>query len=300
VARIDAETLVDAVNDTSGAGLRLIGSAGQGEVGAGFVEWPDGRQAVITRSGASLAALQRTEAVLARAAEAALPVPRYELIVDLGQDRAIVQQRLPGAPAAVITAVLIEQMVDVVDRCIGLAVAEFGELLDPVELYLTSSGPGFCLHQTLRVYDDRTRRLLGRINEIGRHDDGRRGDDLVHLDFHPENLLTVDGRLTGIVDWDGIGRGDRRFALVTLLFDLAHGRRFRSGYRELNEDDLAPLTDRLAEVPTESLRPWWAHMSLRLVDWTIRHRYPTAEIEHYIDFSCRGLDRLETGGIVVA
>jgi aminoglycoside phosphotransferase (APT) family kinase protein len=41
----------------------------------------------------------------------------------------------------------------------------------------------------------------------------------VHGDFHHENLLIRDGRITG-VDWDGAGRGDRRFDLVTLRFGL--------------------------------------------------------------------------------
>lgn len=36
-------------------------------------------------------------------------------------------------------------------------------------------------------------------------------------------------------------------------------------------------------------------MSLRLVDWTIRHDHPSAEIAHYLAFSIRGLDVLEAG-----
>lgn len=44
-----------------------------------------------------------------------------------------------------------------------------------------------------------------------------------------------------------------------------------------------------------TLRRWWAHMSLRQVDWTIRHDYPTPEIEHYLAFRTHGLDALEAG-----
>ena len=32
----------------------------------------------------------------------------------------------------------------------------------------------------------------------------------MHGDFHHQNLLIRDGRITGVIDWDGAGRGDRR------------------------------------------------------------------------------------------
>lgn len=109
----------------------------------------------------------------------------------------------------------------------------------------------------------------------------------MHLDFHPGNVVVVDDQMSGLVAWNGIGRGDRLFTLVTLLFDLAHGRRFRPGYLQAGEEE--PITtrvvDRLVEVPRDGLRHWWAHISLRQVDWTIRHDYPTPEIEHYLAFS---------------
>jgi aminoglycoside phosphotransferase (APT) family kinase protein len=102
------------------------------------------------------------------------------------------------------------------------------------------------------------------------------GDDLVHLDFHTGNVLTDAGRITGIVDWDGIGRGDRRFALVTLRFD-AHVRlpgADLAWFDELLESTLDPAV----------LRLYWAHMALRQVDWSIRHHTP-ADTEHWLDFA---------------
>ncbi|HEY3981054.1 MAG TPA: phosphotransferase, partial [Streptosporangiaceae bacterium] len=46
------------------------------------------------------------------------------------------------------------------------------------------------------------------------------GDDAVHADFQPGNFLAERGRITGVVDWDGAARGDRRLDLVTLRFGL--------------------------------------------------------------------------------
>jgi aminoglycoside phosphotransferase (APT) family kinase protein len=117
----------------------------------------------------------------------------------------------------------------------------------------------------------------------------------VHLDFHPGNVLVEDGQITGLVDWDGLGRGDRRFAAVTLLFDLGHGAAFRPGYRAVDEEAVAPVLDLLADAPAVAVRRWWAHMGLRLVDWTIRHGYTEAEIDYYLGLTARGLDRLEAG-----
>jgi aminoglycoside phosphotransferase (APT) family kinase protein len=87
-------------------------------------------------------------------------------------------------------------------------------------------------------------------------------DDAVHLDFQPDNVLADGGVPTGVVDWDGAGRGDRRLDLVTLRFGLA-GRAGRNV--------VARLDAILDDLPLAVLRPAWAHMSLRMVDWMIRH-----------------------------
>lgn len=293
VQRLEAAQLVEQLNRRTGAGLRLTGRAPAGEVGAAFVSWPDGRQGVLTRSGAAVAELQQTQDILDRVAASGIAVPRYIAIVDLGNERAIVQQRLPGAPPQQIDATLVRRLVDLVDRFRGLGRSPGDEAVIPgVDLHLTSSGAGFCIHQTLKVYDDRSRRLLDRIHEIGREAPAEHGDDLVHLDFHPANVLVEGDRITGLVDWDGIGRGDRGFALVTLTFDLSFGLAHRSAYRGLTAAGVQPVLDRLAAVPTDRVRRWWASMSLRLVDWTIRHSYPTAVVDFYLALAARGLDRL--------
>jgi len=82
--------------------------------------------------------------------------------------------------------------------------------------------------------------------------------------------------VTGVVDWDGASRGDRRFDLVTLRFGL-HGTATGPGVTER-------LDAILDSVPEEVLRPAWAHMSLRMVDWAIRHFSP-AEVERWLDLA---------------
>ena len=98
----------------------------------------------------------------------------------------------------------------------------------------------------------------------------------MHGNFHHENLLIRDGRITGVIDWDGAGRGDRRFDLVTLRF----------GLRPDNSTDGARawLETMLDAMPDEVLRPAWAHMSLRMADCAIRHFSP-ADVPYWLDLA---------------
>ncbi|MGW6201671.1 phosphotransferase [Kribbella sp. NPDC055110] len=272
VAKLDAQQLLQEVNQATNAGLEFVGQAGAGEVGAAFVRWPDGRDGVLTRGFGSITDLRRTTEVLAAARRGGLPVPQYQLLVDLPDGVGVVQERLPGRPPETVDRALLETMLALTDRFAGLA----PDLPVP-SMYLLESGPGFCLHESLQRYDDRTRRLLAWIHAVGRDEPSdMTGDDLVHLDFHTGNVLTEAGRITGIVDWDGIGRGDRLFALVTLRFD-AHVR--------LPGADLTWFDDLLeTTLDPAVLRLYWAHMSLRLVDWSIRHHTP-ADTTHWLDFA---------------
>jgi len=274
VAKLDAEQLMRDVNDATGAGLEFVARAAAGEVGAAFVRWPDGRDGVLTRGYGTPAELRRTAEVLEAARRDGLPVPRYQLVAELPDGVGVVQERLPGRPPETVDRALLESMIALTDEFTGR-----GAGLPVPSMYLLESGPGFCLHESLERYDDRTRRLLNRIHEIGRDEPGvMTGDDLVHLDFHSGNVLTEAGRITGIVDWDGIGRGDRRFALVTLRFD-AHVRlpgADLTWFDELLESTLEPAV----------LRLYWAHMTLRQVDWSIRHHTP-ADTTAWLDFAER-------------
>lgn len=156
-------------------------------------------------------------------------------------------------------------MLEVSQRCHGLLADQAG--LPAPSLYLREDGPGFCLHEPLARYSPRTARLLAAIEETGAQLPGRlAGNDLVHFDFHPENVLVdAAGVVTGVVDWDGAGRSNAALDLYTLRFDLARrapelGRRVAVAGRETRPDDVVAAC--------------WAHLSLRLVDWSIRHLTP--------------------------
>jgi hypothetical protein len=233
-----------------------------GQVGAAYVRWPDGHRSVLTR-GPDVGALLE----VARAA--GVPAPRYELV----RPPVVVQELLPGSPPREPSRVTIESMLGVNRRCRGLLAGRTD--LPAFALFLRTDGPGFCLHEPLRTYDSRTRRLLDQVEEIGAARPERLdGADLVHTDFHPENVLVdASGTVTGVIDWDGATRGDADFDLFTLRFDLAH-----------RAPELARLLDGM--VSEEAEPACWAHMSLRMVDWAIRH-FTATEVTVWLDVAER-------------
>jgi hypothetical protein len=278
VPRLDAADLLEQLRADTGADLELIGPLPGGQVGAALVRWPDGRESVLTHWGDATddawARIERTGDLLDLARDRGIPAPRYELVTRLPDRIAVVQERLPGERPTRVDLTLVQELVAIAGRGAGLLRGRPD--VPAADLHLLRSGPGFCLHQTLAQYDDRTRRLLDLVRRIGTASPHRMaGDDLVHMDFHPGNVL-VDrtGAVTGIVDWDGAGRGDHRFALVTLRFDLAvpgvdaQDRSARSAAARWLDNRIDDLFD------DATLRAYWAHMGLRQVDWAIRHHGP--------------------------
>lgn len=272
-ARLDAPAVIERIAAITGVRLILEGPCPGGEVGAAYVRWPDGRRSVLTGGHSS------TGLLLDLARAAGVPTARYELSARVDGARIVVQQRLPGSTPATVDAALVHHMLALNDRFAGLLAGRWD--VPPVELHLISDGPGFCLHQPLKAYGPRTARLLDWVHEVGAsHVEDDEGEDLVHLDYHPGNLLVSGDRITGVVDWDGAGRGDRHLDLVTLRFELARR------YPRLT----GPVDERLAAVDTERLRAYWAHMSLRLVDWAIRH-HDAATVDEWLAVAEHGLNR---------
>lgn len=282
VERLNPELVAGQLADQTGVRLIVEGPCSGGEVGAAFVRWPDGRRSVLKwRPDMRLDDLQAGPLAVAEAVRAAgAPVPETQLAAQLGTAVATVQELLPGAPIRRLDE-------NLVDQALAFNELQSGLLVDrpdvpALDLFLQADGPGFCLHGPLRAHNRRTARLDEWITAVGAAYPGPLpGADAVHVDYHPGNLLAVDGTITGVIDWDGASRGDRRFDLVTLRFGV-------------HADSPVPaVVDRLDavldDIPDDVLRPLWAHMSLRMVDWAIRHFTP-ATVEHWTDLAEQGID----------
>ena len=253
-ARLDAPRVIERIAAITGVRLILEGPCPGGEVGAAYVRWPDGRRSVLTEGRS------RAGPLLDLARAAGVPTARYELSAHVDGARIVVQQRLPGTPPATVDADLVHAMIVLNDRLAGVLAGRWD--VPAAELFLTADGPGFCLHRPLKAHSARSARLLDWVHEVGASaPDLDDGDDLVHLDYNPGNVLVSGRRVSGVIDWDGAARGDRHLDLVTLRFYLT----------ERAPHLIGPVDDRLKAVGADRLRAYWAHMSLRQVDWSVRH-----------------------------
>jgi hypothetical protein len=194
------------------------------------VGWPYGHDGVLTISppiapGQPLGLFDQAVALMDLAAQAGLPVPRYEAVVPLASGAvAVLQHRVIGEAAGEVTMGLVDRLIEFADIRRGLlAGTAFAQR--PMPLYLRSDGPGFCLHGTLREFDTRTVAVIAAIEATidSPEDDFLVGNDIVHFDYHVGNILvdpTRPDRVTGIVDWGGAQPGLLEFDLAMLAFDL--------------------------------------------------------------------------------
>ncbi|GLY14071.1 hypothetical protein Kisp01_10870 [Kineosporia sp. NBRC 101677] len=276
--KLDAEGLAARLRIEHGVRLEVEGPCAGGEVGAAFVRWePVGgrrRRSVLKwQPHSRLQDLRAGPLAVQESARAAgLPVPAVEFAAQVGHAVVMVQELMPGAPVDRFDAALLGQALQLNARQAGLL--RHHPNVPPVHLYLAEDGPGYCLHEPLRQHSARGAALERRIAATPA-DPTMAGDDVVHLDFHPGNLLASNGIITGVVDWDGAARGHRAFDLVTLRFGLNN---------RADPEVTSRLDDVLDQVPTDVLNPAWAHMSLRMSDWAIRHHAP-AEVQQWFDLA---------------
>ena len=274
VERLDPVKWTQAVQASTGIRLDLVGLCPGGQVGAAYVRWPDGHLAVLKwRPDIGLAEFERGPlAIVDVLRSIGYPAPGTELAVQAGSAVVTVHELLPGTEITHLDQALLDQALALNRRQAGSLAGRAG--FDPMRLYLTTDGGGFCLHEPLRQFSRRSAALERWVTDIGAaHPDRLTGDDAVHGDFQPANILASDGLITGVIDWDGCARGDRRFDLVTLRFGL-HAIRCDS-------EVIFRLDEILDSFPNEILLPAWAHMSLRMVDWAIRH-FTAADVEHWL------------------
>lgn len=279
----EAEPFVRAVNAQTGNRFTFLGMAELGETNAAaFVQWPDGRQGVLTRTRYPIEHLARTAEILDLARSRGIPVPRYELITELHSWTIIVQERLPGAPLAgqrPMDVPMIEAILAVNESFAGLLTHR----PDVPTIETTAAVPKYA---ALEAYDDRTRKLLARIRDI--HESSRQpipGRDLVHGDFSPPNILFDEsGKLTGIVDWHDhtLYRGDRHYSLVTLRFEIAWG--IACGWTPIDPHALQRLDEALDALEPAALQRYWTHSSLSCLAAMIQQERHT-DIDHLLKIS---------------
>jgi len=271
----------------TGKPFRHVCQLSGGETGAHQFLGPDGHPIVVKWDTTVDGRAFRSEAVVLSErlrCEAGWPVPA-ESVIDAEGISFIIQAFMLGTPPTAIDHGLIDRLLDLHSRRLGLA-----DPHDPVRwpenliTTLAVGGNGYCRHESFHGYDERTRSLIGRIESFGcslKVEDFI-GHDVVHWDLHPGNLLVDGGDLSAVVDTDFAIVGDAGFDLVMLaLTSLSvecepgvQSRLFTEAFNDLDE---------------LRAQAYLGHLFVRLIDWPIRRNSPTE-----VDFWLARADELLT------
>lgn len=220
----------------------------------------------MTRTRTELAIMRQTAGVLNDLRSRGLPVPAHQLVVELADGYvAVVQERLPGRHVDVLDSATTGAFLAMNDR--------FADLLrDHPQVPRPRAFPaGYgVFERTVGQIGERGRRLLERLLEV---DGGRpfrmAGDDLVHTDYTPGNVLfDAAGNVSGVVDWNaGAVRGDRHYALLAMRW----GTSVRAG-------ELSQIEARLAQLSPATRLSYEAHWVVNQVHESVLKGFPPERV----------------------
>lgn len=265
--------LLERINARHATALRLGARYAEGEnQGAYALADAAGARFVLKyqRRPGWLRMIERARLVTDRLRALGSPVPEYRLLGEFA-DGAVywVQGALPGAPPRALTDGHLDQLLALIDLQAGRAISGEQDWSDYVTRVVFTGESGWA--GSLRGHSGATLEVLGRIERAvaGKRGYRRVGDDIVHGDLGLGNLLAHGGRISGIVDWDAAGCGDRALDLAKLFF-----------YSYEN----APIRERLrgrivALAGHDGLCVYAAYTILAQLDWSIGHQPQSAVAE---------------------
>jgi hypothetical protein len=290
VEPLDAARAVELLREATGDQYVLVRRLSGGETGAHEVlcaprderlvlKWevrPESQ--ALRREAVGLADVLRTRA--------GWPVPRQRT-VDADGCLLVLQDFMPGDPAAVLNASVVDELLELHGARLGSGGGRsprpWAERL--IET-LVRGGTGYCRHDSLRRYDERTAALVREVEAFGMtlNPADFDGGDVVHWDLHPGNILVEDGAVSAVIDTDFCAVGDAAFDLVALALSGA-----------ASACDPA-LRARLFDLALEPLHPvrrtaYLGHLFVRYLDWPIR-RGAADEVELWLS----EVERCRDGG----
>jgi Ser/Thr protein kinase RdoA (MazF antagonist) len=279
------QTLLDLIRERGGLTFTLSEAFSGGE-GAGAYALASAKGPAVLKVVAETAAVERFAAVgraLDRLRLRGYPAPAYLATGVFAGGSYVVLQRLPGRPLSTVQPTQVAELIR-----LNELQADFDAELpdawpDAVVAPVLEGGPGFCLLETMRAHSVQTRELLQTVQLLASRNAKRtrRARDVVHLDFAPANILSRDGSITGVIDWEAARIGDRGFDLVTLLFYLFDDEPARKALWPLVMDVSGPAAARV----------YFAHIIHRQVEWSIRFHGDDA-VQRYLARGRRILDEL--------
>jgi hypothetical protein len=241
---------IDELNALHGTSFRSDGPYVGGEVGAERLLDGDGRAFALKRQPPGNA-VRITE----RLRERGYPVPRYVVV---GATYSV-QEELPGAPLGAWDVPFPPRLLELVDLQQGCAVDADRTWPATIVESVTDGFEEFMVLETLKRHSDEGRELLARCRSaVERHAHRlTTTDDIAHMDCTADNVLAVDGAITGVIDWGGARSGDRAFDLATWSYYAPSDAALR-----------ATVIERIGE---KGFSVYLSHLAIRQADWSIRH-----------------------------
>ncbi len=211
------------------------------------------------------------------------PVPQY-VLAETSPDNVTywVQTALPGEPPSQLLQSHVRQLLDLIEIQAGCALSadvNWSEYVRAV-VFLGESG----WRDSLQHYGADTQAVLGRLIQLtaGKHTIPLRSADIVHGDLATDNVLVVGAMVSGTVDWDAAGSGDRCLDLSKLLF-----------YSYADPALRAPLRERILSISgPDAYAIFLSYNILAQLDWSIRH-HPAAAVAKGVAMAHQILDDLE-------
>jgi hypothetical protein len=234
----------------------LVGKMERGTHGAWLIKSEDETPLIFKRVDSNDVTPQiSASARMARAADSPLsPTPRYLGIgYKPGKGSWYVQEFLPGLPAPAPSDKLIAQMVRMNMHQADAATGDATDWSSRVMSALYQDSKGW--QERIGNSGEDGRALVGDIRKLIERNSNidLRGGDVVHGDFqHYNALVDQTDRMTGYVDWEGAGKGDRGIDLTRLLYD-AHVSEAEKGFQS-NPATLAWLNQHAADVSGKAAR----------------------------------------------
>ncbi|WP_127532898.1 aminoglycoside phosphotransferase family protein [Paenibacillus kobensis] len=258
-------SILDLVNRQQHAHYRMISKFENGVQGAFTIQDDTGKEFVLkwadkpeltARIGE---ALRYTELLHSQG----YPLPRYVHIGSALNGRYSVQEKLPGSlcdPKEL--PKLLPRILELNELQRGKAVPG-GSWPEPIVQAVLQGGTEFCRHEPLLQHSSATAELLDLLKRTASAYEQYEyaANDIVHFDFHHQNLLVQEGELSGVVDWQFPLAGDRTFDLLTLML-----------YTEPDSE----VWNRLWEVSRQRIGRgtasiYLSYLLLRQANWCIDH-----------------------------
>ena len=273
---MEAAEVIAYINAQRGTSYRIVGRYAQGESGAALRVADAHENRYVFKSGPSSNPEVRAAHPgpnTARLRSLGYPAPEYVAVGIVDETWYILQTALRGAPIGNrISLALLPQILHLNDLQRGQGESTAGA--EYIIQGVMEGYAGYCVVDTLRRYSSESVVMLDRLQRLvtANASECPRRNDIVHWDFHTNNVLMENGRITGVIDWEGCRSGDCAFDLATMLFYTWPFAEFRD----------ALLRAMLERTTRGAVAVYLAHMIVRQLDWSMRH-HPKDAVDHHME-----------------